>query len=109
MLIFLDIDGVMVSGATWKAPETLEDGFPMFLEKAVKSLNSLITTDSKIILITSHRDRFTLPEWKQLFSRRGIQVNEFDKFPYPHVIISLKLTHVFRSKLTHPFTGGSDG
>lgn len=84
MLIFLDIDGVMVSGATWKAPETLEDGFPMFLEKAVKSLNSLITTDSKIILITSHRDRFTLPEWKQLFSRRGILVNDLDKFPYPH-------------------------
>ena len=47
MLIFLDIDGVMVSGATWKVPETLEDGFPMFLEKAVKSLNSLITPDSK--------------------------------------------------------------
>jgi len=25
------------------------------------------------------------------------------------MIISLKLTHVFRSKLTHPFTGGSVG
>ena len=25
------------------------------------------------------------------------------------LIISLKLTHVFRSKLTHPFTGGSVG
>jgi hypothetical protein len=27
----------------------------------------------------------------------------------PKMIISLKLTHVFRSKLTHPFTGGSVG
>jgi hypothetical protein len=81
MLIFLDIDGVMVSGATWKVPETLEDGFPVFLEKAVKSLNSLISDDTKIILSTSHRDRFTSAEWKNLFRRRGIIVNKFDKIP----------------------------
>ncbi len=81
MLIFLDIDGVMVSGAIWKVPETLEDGFPMFLDKAVKSLNSLLTEDSKIILSTSHRDRFTLNEWKQLFQRRGIEVSKLDKLP----------------------------
>ncbi|GAB2493388.1 HAD domain-containing protein [Algoriphagus taiwanensis] len=84
MLIFLDIDGVMVSGATWKVPETLEDGFPVFLEKAVRSLNSLITPDTKIILSTSHRDRFTLHEWKKVFLRRGIVVNKLDRFPYAH-------------------------
>jgi hypothetical protein len=84
MLIFLDIDGVMVSGATWKVPETLEDGFPVFLEKAVSSLNSLITAETKIILSTSHRDRYTLPEWKKLFLRRGIKVNSLEKFPSPY-------------------------
>tara|TARA_R110002020_G_scaffold161138_1_gene345995 strand:- start:1496 stop:1951 length:456 start_codon:yes stop_codon:yes gene_type:complete len=84
MLIFLDIDGVMVSGAIWKVPETLEDGFPMFLDKAVKSLNSLLTEDSEIILSTSHRDRFTLNEWKQLFQRRGIEVSKLDKLPSSH-------------------------
>ena len=84
MLIFLDIDGVMVSGAIWKVPETLEDGIPMFVENAVKSLNSLLTEDTKIILSTSHRDRFTLSEWKQLFQRRGIEINKLDKFPSSH-------------------------
>lgn len=79
MLIFLDIDGVMVSGATWKVPEILEDEFPVFLEKAVKSLNSLISDDTKIILSTSHRNRFTISEWKQIFQRRGIKLNGLDK------------------------------
>jgi hypothetical protein len=30
MLIFLDIDGVMVCVKGWKSPELLNDGFPAF-------------------------------------------------------------------------------
>lgn len=101
MLIFLDIDGVMVSGATWKVPEFLEDGFPMFLENAVKSLNSLICEDSKIILSTSHRDRFTLSEWKRLFRRRGIDVNEFEKIPSSHGLKKRK-DEILEWFATHP-------
>jgi len=101
MLIFLDIDGVMVSGATWKVPETLEDGFPVFLEKAVKSLNSLASDNTKIILSTSHRDRFTLSEWKQLFQRRGIEVNEFDKIPSSHGLKKRK-DEILEWFATHP-------
>lgn len=101
MLIFLDIDGVMVSGATWKVPENLEDGFPVFLEKAVRSLNSLISDDSKIILSTSHRDRYTLPEWRQLFQRRGIVVNEIDKISSSHGLRKRK-DEILEWFATHP-------
>ena len=30
MLLFLDIDGVMVPAKGWKSPELLNDGFPAF-------------------------------------------------------------------------------
>lgn len=36
-------------------------------------------------------------------------LSDFAEVYSASVIISLKLTHVFRSKLTHPFTGGSVG
>ena len=30
MLVLLDIDGVMVPANSWKKPEFMDDGFPMF-------------------------------------------------------------------------------
>lgn len=79
MLIFLDIDGVMVSGVVWKTPELLEDGFPMFTEKSIKGLKSLLSSDSKIILSTSHRNRFTIEERKEIFKKRGIKVKNLER------------------------------
>ena len=76
MLLFLDIDGVMVPGASWKTPENLEDGFPMFSSKAVEALKRLVSNDTKVILTTSHKSRFTPVEWKKIFQRRGIKVNK---------------------------------
>ncbi|WP_297337703.1 HAD domain-containing protein [Algoriphagus sp.] len=84
MLIFLDIDGVLVSAAHWKTPVLMEDGFPVFLAKAVESLNSLISSDTEIILSTSHRDRFSLQDWKDVFKKRGIIVKHLDKLPSSH-------------------------
>lgn len=81
MLIFLDIDGVMVPAASWKVPEILEDGFPMFTEKSIKGLKTLLSSDTKIILSTSHRDRFTIEKWKEIFAKRGLQVKNLDRLP----------------------------
>ena len=38
MLLFLDIDGVMVPAKGWKSAELLEDGFPVFSTKATEIL-----------------------------------------------------------------------
>ncbi|MFM9838355.1 MAG: HAD domain-containing protein [Cyclobacteriaceae bacterium] len=76
MLIFLDIDGVMVPATSWKAPQNLEDGIPMFTQRATDALKSLISNDTTIILITSHRTRFTSNQWKGIFERRGLKIDK---------------------------------
>jgi HAD domain in Swiss Army Knife RNA repair proteins len=75
MLIFLDIDGVMVSAKSWKSPELLNDGFPAFSLKAVRVLQNLISEDTTVMLTTSHKSRFTIEEWKAIFQKRGLQVS----------------------------------
>lgn len=74
MLIFLDIDGVMVPATGWKTPENLEDGMPMFTLKSIEALKSLISGGTTVILSTSHRNRFSLIEWKGIFERRGLRI-----------------------------------
>lgn len=76
MLIFLDIDGVMVPAKGWKSPELLNDGFPAFSSKAVRVIQSLITVDTIVVLTTSHKSRFTIEEWKRIFKNRGLQLNK---------------------------------
>jgi hypothetical protein len=75
MLIFLDIDGVMVPAKSWKNPELLDDGFPAFSSKAVHVLQQLITNDTTIMLTTSHKTSYTLTRWKEIFKTRGIDIN----------------------------------
>ena len=74
MLIFLDIDGVMVPASGWKVPENLDDGFPVFTKEATEALRKIISDSTNVILSTSHRDRFTIDEWKKIFERRGIKI-----------------------------------
>ena len=76
MLIFLDIDGVMVPAASWKKTEQLEDGFATFSIASVQALNSLIRPDTSIILTTSHRFRYSHDEWISIFQRRGIELKK---------------------------------
>ena len=75
MLIFLDIDGVLVPVKSWKSPTLLSDGFPEFSAKAVRVLQRLISDDDTVMLTTSHKSRFNIEEWKDIFHRRGITVN----------------------------------
>jgi hypothetical protein len=78
MLIFLDFDGVMVPAKSWQRPEILEDGFAAFSSKAVLVLNELLSqnTEAVIMLTTSHKSRFSHSEWKDIFQRRGLNVNQ---------------------------------
>jgi hypothetical protein len=80
MLVFLDIDGVMVQGSSWKSVENLSDGFYKFSPKAVLGLQDIISgTNATIILTTSHKNRFTTREWKTIFFNRGIDVTSVSK------------------------------
>jgi hypothetical protein len=75
MLIFLDIDGVMVPAKSWKNPEMLDDGFPAFDSKAVNVLQNIISEDFTIVLTTSHKSRFTIEEWRNIFQKRSLVIN----------------------------------
>jgi 16S rRNA C1402 (ribose-2'-O) methylase RsmI len=81
MLIFLDIDGVMVPAKGWKAPELLNDGFPAFSNKATHTLQQLIAEDNTVMLTTSHRNRFTVEEWKRIFEKRGLSIANLTTLP----------------------------
>jgi hypothetical protein len=76
MLIFLDIDGVMVAAKGWKSPELLSDGFPAFSVKASHVLQSLISDDTTVILTSSHKSNYTIDEWRGIFKRRGINIEK---------------------------------
>lgn len=76
MLIFLDIDGVMVPAKGWKSPELLNDGFPAFSSRASHILQHLISENTTVILTTSHKSNYTIDEWKDIFRKRGINVEK---------------------------------
>ncbi len=79
MLIFLDIDGVMVPAKSWSKPELLNDGFAAFSTKANNVLQSLISEGDTIILTTSHKANYTIEEWKAIFKNRGINVENIER------------------------------
>ena len=82
MLLYLDIDGVMVPANPWRKLEILEDGFPEFSLKAVKALDRIISSSSAdIVLTTSHKHTYTLKEWNTIFKRRNISVNNITRLP----------------------------
>jgi hypothetical protein len=76
VLIFLDIDGVMVPAKSWQSPELLDDGFPAFSFKSVRVLQNLISEDTTVVLTTSHKSRFTIVQWKEIFLKRGIKLSK---------------------------------
>ena len=82
MLIYLDIDGVMVPANSWRRPEILEDGFMEFSSKAVTALNRIIAdSGARIILTTSHKHKYSLNEWKSIFINRNIIVKDILRLP----------------------------
>lgn len=81
MLVFLDIDGVMVPAQGWRRPEILADGFPAFSNKAVYILQSVLSDKTNVILTTSHRSRFTIDGWKRILKNRRISVEVLNTLP----------------------------
>lgn len=80
MTILLDIDGVMVPASSWKRPEFLNDGFPAFSNIAVKALERIISeTGASIILTTSHKSKYSISEWHEIFKLRGIKISTIDR------------------------------
>ena len=80
MLVFLDIDGVMVPAKSWTSPQLLSDGFPAFSDKAVPVLQHVVSGGVTVMLTTSHKSRFSVEEWKNIFLTRGINVQNIRKF-----------------------------
>ncbi len=76
MLIFLDIDGVMVPAKGWKVPELMNDGFPAFSSKASRVLQSIISVDTTLMLTTSHKSNYSIKEWVNIFKKRGIEIEK---------------------------------
>jgi HAD domain in Swiss Army Knife RNA repair proteins len=81
MLIFLDIDGVMVPAKGWKSPEFLNDGFPAFSNKASITIQNLISESDTIMLTTSHKANFSIEEWESIFKNRGISIKKIKTLP----------------------------
>ena len=82
MLILLDIDGVMVPANIWKRPEFLDDGFPIFSNRAVHALQKIISeTDASILLTTSHKSKYDVHQWRAIFQSRGINTNKINQLP----------------------------
>lgn len=81
MLLFLDIDGVMVPAKGWKSPELLNDGFPAFSSRASHALQNLISENVTIMLTSSHKANFSIEEWKCIFRNRGIHTNKIERLP----------------------------
>ena len=75
MKLFLDIDGVMVPTKSWIIPKLLDDGFPAFSSKATTVLQDLISEDITIILTTSHKFRYTIKQWKEIFNKRDLNID----------------------------------
>jgi hypothetical protein len=74
MLIFLDIDGVMVPAKGWERPELLDDGFPVFSSRATRVLQNIISDGTTVMLTTSHKSTYTIDEWKSIFEKRSIKI-----------------------------------
>lgn len=51
----------------------------MFNESAVEALNLLIRDNTTIVLTTSHRFRFTIEEWIEIFKRRNVKIEKLDR------------------------------
>lgn len=91
MLILLDIDGVMVPGNSWKSPEFLNDGFPAFSSKACNALQKIISeTSADILLTTSHKSKYSIEQWKNIFNLRGIKIKNIYSLPENKTYLSRK-------------------
>lgn len=91
MLVFLDIDGVMVPAKGHRAPDLLMDGFAAFSTNASHVLDSLIAEfNATIMLTTSHKSNYSLHEWEAIFKSRGVRAKKIKSLPVNVNLLSRK-------------------
>lgn len=75
-VLFLDLDGVLITTPSWRKDEMDTDGYSKFNSKCVENLNTLLETQYfEIWLSSSRRKNKTQQEFNELFSLRGITGN----------------------------------
>jgi hypothetical protein len=96
MKFILDIDGVLVHANPHRQVEMDTDGFYKFNPLAVKALNAVMNRegDDELILSTSHRFRFSINQWRDIFQNRGIYINNISIIDLP-----LQYNHSRRSEI----------
>jgi hypothetical protein len=88
MVILLDLDGVLITTPSWRTLEIEPDGFFKFNTHATQNLAAILAeTNAALVLTTSHRINYSLPEWTAFFKTRGLfpsairKVNERTALP----------------------------
>lgn len=72
----------MVPANSWRSPDILTDNFAEFNPKAVKALNKILNENAfDIVLTTSHKFRYSLSQWLDIFSTRNINLSKIDRLP----------------------------
>ena len=72
----------MVPSNSWKRPEILADDFPAFIPQAVYGLQRIISeTNAAIVLTTSHKSKYSVAQWVDIFDLRGIKVDGITRLP----------------------------
>jgi hypothetical protein len=71
----------MVPAKGWKVPDFLDDGFPAFSSKASYALKNLLSENDTVVLTTSHKANYSIQEWKDIFSNRGITLSNILALP----------------------------
>lgn len=78
-IIFLDIDGVMVT------PESIKENrisiYPSFAKSAVEALNLLKDKDVSIVISSTWRKYASTEELKEIFSKEGVVIPIVDTTP----------------------------
>jgi hypothetical protein len=96
MKFFLDIDGVMVHANPHKRVELDVDGFYKFNRTAVEILNAVINVNrgDELILSTSHRFRFNIIQWQEIFKTRGVFISHLSIIDIPLKVKSNRKTEI---------------
>ena len=91
----------MVPANSWKRPEILVDEFPAFSLKATYALQRILAeTNAQIILTTSHKGKYSISQWADIFSLSGIKVKEVLRLPENTTNLSRKeeILHWFETQ-----------
>lgn len=72
----------MVTTPPWKPACILEDGFMAFNPNAVENLKYVLKeTNAAIVISSSHKNKYSLHQWRNIFIHRGIVAKDIRCVP----------------------------